>query len=102
MKVGFVNASPIFEQFSAAKEAQQAYEKEMTDLSRQVEVMEREIKAFADTLRNQEVPVQRGPAEGEAAGAGEAAGGLRQVPAGRRDEGGQAQRGADQADRDRR
>jgi len=50
MRVGFVNASAIFEQFSAAKEAQQAYEKEMSDLGRQVEVMEAEIKAFADTL----------------------------------------------------
>lgn len=50
MRVGFVNASAIFEQFSAAKEAQQAYEKEMADLGKQVEVMERDIKAFADTL----------------------------------------------------
>lgn len=50
MKVGFVNATSIFEQFSAAKEAQAAYEKEMTDLGNQVDVMEREIKAFADTL----------------------------------------------------
>jgi outer membrane protein len=50
MRVGFVNASAIFEQFSAAKEAQQAYEKEMADLGKQVEAMEREIKAFTDTL----------------------------------------------------
>jgi outer membrane protein len=49
-KTGFVNASVIFEQYSAAKEAQQAYEKEMTDLNKEVEAMERDIKAFADTL----------------------------------------------------
>jgi outer membrane protein len=49
-KIGYVNASLIFEQFSTAKEAQQAYEKEMADLGKQVEVMEAEIKAFADTL----------------------------------------------------
>lgn len=50
IRVGFVNASAIFEQFTAAKEAQQAYEKEMADLGKQVEQMERELKAYADTL----------------------------------------------------
>lgn len=49
-KVGFVNAGSIFEQYSGAKEAQQAYEKEMADLNRQVEGMESELQAFADTL----------------------------------------------------
>jgi len=49
-KVGFVNAGSIFEQYSGAKEAQQAYEKDMADLNRQVETMERDLQAFADTL----------------------------------------------------
>lgn len=49
-KVAFVNAGSIFEQYSGAKEAQQAYEKEMADLNQQVEKMESDLKAFADTL----------------------------------------------------
>lgn len=49
-KVAFVNAGSIFEQYSGAKEAQQAYEKEMADLNQEVEKMEGELKASADTL----------------------------------------------------
>ncbi|MFZ1947221.1 MAG: OmpH family outer membrane protein [bacterium] len=49
-QIGFVNATAVFEQYSAAKEAQQAYEKEMSDLNVQVEAMERDIKAAAETL----------------------------------------------------
>jgi outer membrane protein len=49
-KIGFVNASMIFEQYSGAKDAQQAYEKEMEDLNREVTEMEGAIRALADTL----------------------------------------------------
>jgi outer membrane protein len=49
-KIGYVNASLIFEQFSTAKEAQQAYEKEMTDLNQQVTNMEKELQDIADSL----------------------------------------------------
>jgi outer membrane protein len=49
-RIGFVNASAVFEQYSAAREAQQAYEKEMSELNVQVEAMERDIKAAAETL----------------------------------------------------
>jgi len=49
-KIGYVNATLIFEQYSVAKEAQQAYEKEMTDLNRQVTEMETELAAIADSL----------------------------------------------------
>lgn len=49
-RVAFVNAGSIFEQYSGAREAQQAYEKEMADLNRQVESMENDLRAFADTL----------------------------------------------------
>jgi outer membrane protein len=49
-RVAFVNASSIFEQYSGAKEAQRAYEKEMADLNEQVAGMEKDLQAFADTL----------------------------------------------------
>lgn len=49
-KIGFVNASVIFEQYSAAQEAEKAYEKELEDLNQQVTKMEMEIRALADTL----------------------------------------------------
>jgi len=49
-KIGFLNATLIFEQYSVAKEAQQAYESEMADLNTQVQKMEADIQAFADTL----------------------------------------------------
>ncbi len=49
-KIGFVNASIIFEQYSAAQEAEQAYQKELEDLNTQVTNMEIEIRALADTL----------------------------------------------------
>ena len=49
-KIGFVNASIIFEQYSAAQEAEEAYEKELAELNQQVTEMEKEIRALADTL----------------------------------------------------
>jgi len=49
-KIGFVNATLIFEQYSGAKEAQDAYEKEMDDLNKQVTTMEKDLQAFSDTL----------------------------------------------------
>jgi outer membrane protein len=49
-RIGFVNATVVFEQYSAAKEAQQAYEREMSELNTQVAVMEQDIKAAAETL----------------------------------------------------
>jgi outer membrane protein len=49
-KIGFVNATAIFAQYSVAKDAQQAYEKEMTELNLQVESLEKEIQAYNDTL----------------------------------------------------
>lgn len=49
-KIGFVNASVIFEQYSAAKEAEEAYERELQDLNKQVTTMESDLRALADTL----------------------------------------------------
>lgn len=49
-KIGFVNTGTVFAQYSAAKEAQQAYEKEMEQLNKDVTAKEEEIKALADTL----------------------------------------------------
>jgi outer membrane protein len=49
-KVGFVNATTIFEQYSAAREAEDAYQSELEDLNEQVTKMENELRALADTL----------------------------------------------------
>jgi outer membrane protein len=49
-KVGFLNANTIFEQYSAAREAEEAYQKELEDLNTQVTEMENELRALADTL----------------------------------------------------
>ncbi len=49
-KVGFVNATVIFEQFSGARAAEEAYQKELEDLNVQVTKMEEELRALADTL----------------------------------------------------
>jgi outer membrane protein len=49
-KVGFVNANTIFEQYSAAREAEDAYQSELEDLNAQVTEMEKELRALADTL----------------------------------------------------
>jgi len=49
-KIGFVNATVIFEQFSGARAAEEAYQKELEDLNVQVTKMEDELKALADTL----------------------------------------------------
>jgi outer membrane protein len=48
--VAFVNASVIFEQYSAAKEAEETYERELEELNRQVTEMETELRALGDTL----------------------------------------------------
>ncbi len=50
-KVGFVNASQIFEQYSAAREAEETYQREMEELNRQVAEMEKSLQALADTLK---------------------------------------------------
>jgi outer membrane protein len=49
-KTGFVNASIIFDQYSAAREAEEAYERDLQDLNKRVMDMEMEIRALADTL----------------------------------------------------
>ena len=49
-KVGFLNANTVFEQYSAAREAEEAYQKELEDLNTQVTKMEEELRALADTL----------------------------------------------------
>jgi outer membrane protein len=49
-KIGFVNATVIFEQFSGARAAEEAYQKELDDLNVQVTKMEEELRALADTL----------------------------------------------------
>jgi outer membrane protein len=49
-KIGFVNASLIFQQYSVAREAEEAYGKELEELNRQVAEMEEELRALADTL----------------------------------------------------
>ncbi len=49
-KVGFVNTGRIFEEYSAAKEAQAKYQKEIEELNRQVTEREERIQALADTI----------------------------------------------------
>lgn len=49
-KVGFVNANTVFEQYSAAREAEESYQSELEDLNKQVTDMEEELRALADTL----------------------------------------------------
>jgi outer membrane protein len=49
-KVGFVNANTIFEQYSAAREAEEAYQDELEDLNAQVTEMEENLRALADSL----------------------------------------------------
>jgi outer membrane protein len=49
-KIGFVNATVIFEQYSGAREAEAAYQKELEDLNTRVTEMEEELRALADTL----------------------------------------------------
>ena len=49
-KVGFLNANSVFEQYSVAREAEEAYQRELEDLNRQVTEMEEELRALADTL----------------------------------------------------
>jgi outer membrane protein len=49
-KVGFVNANTVFEQYSVAKDAEEAYQKELEDLNSQVSKMEEDLRALSDTL----------------------------------------------------
>lgn len=49
-KIGFVNASIIFDQYSAARDAEDAYERELEELNKRVADMETELRALADTL----------------------------------------------------
>ena len=49
-KVGFVNASILFSQYSVAREAEEAYAKELEEINKQVADMEQELRALADTL----------------------------------------------------
>ena len=49
-KIGFVNASILFEQYSVAREAEEAYGKELEEINKQVAEMEIELRSLADTL----------------------------------------------------
>ena len=49
-KVGFVNANTIFEQYSAAREAEEAYQSELEDLNGQVTQMEEHLQSLSDSL----------------------------------------------------
>jgi outer membrane protein len=51
-KIGFVNMRTIFDQYSAKKEAETVFEREMADLNRQVVAMEEGIKALADSIES--------------------------------------------------
>ncbi len=51
-KIGFVNMRTIFDQYSAKKEAESVFEREMEDLNRQVTAMEDGIKALADSIES--------------------------------------------------
>ncbi|MGQ9602971.1 MAG: OmpH family outer membrane protein [bacterium] len=50
-RIGLVNASAIFEQYSQAREAEKIYQKEIEQLTKQVEEMERRLQELADTLK---------------------------------------------------
>jgi outer membrane protein len=49
-KVGFVNANTVFDQYSVAREAEDAYQKELEDLNAQVTQMEEQLRALSDSL----------------------------------------------------
>lgn len=49
-RIGFVNASILFEQYSVAREAEEAYGKELEEINKQVAEMEIELRSLADTL----------------------------------------------------
>jgi len=51
-KIGFVNMRTIFDQYSAKKEAETVFEREMEDLNRQVTEKEERIKALADSIES--------------------------------------------------
>ena len=51
-KIGFVNMRTIFDQYSAKKEAETVFDREMEDLSRQVQAKEAEIKALSDSIES--------------------------------------------------
>ncbi|MFH1313579.1 MAG: OmpH family outer membrane protein [Candidatus Eisenbacteria bacterium] len=49
-KIGFVNASVLFQQYSVAREAEEAYGKELEEINKQVAEMEIVLRSLADTL----------------------------------------------------
>jgi outer membrane protein len=51
-KIGFVNMRTIFDQYSAKKEAETVFEREMEDLNRQVTEKEAQIKALQDSIES--------------------------------------------------
>jgi len=51
-KIGFVNMRTIFDQYSAKKEAETVFEREMEDLNREVTAMEEGLKALADSIES--------------------------------------------------
>jgi outer membrane protein len=51
-KIGFVNMRTIFDQYSAKKEAEAVFEREMEDLNREVTAKEAEIKALSDSIES--------------------------------------------------
>jgi outer membrane protein len=51
-KIGFVNMRTIFDQYSAKKEAEAVFEREMEDLNRQVTAKEEEITALSDSIES--------------------------------------------------
>lgn len=50
-KIAIINANMVFEQYSEAREAEKIYQKEIEELTRQVEEMEQQLQALADTLK---------------------------------------------------
>jgi outer membrane protein len=51
-RIGFVNMRTIFDQYSAKKEAEAVFEREMEDLNREVTAKEERIKALADSIES--------------------------------------------------
>ncbi len=51
-RIGFVNMRTIFDQYSAKKEAEAVFEREMQELNDQVKAKEERIKALADSIES--------------------------------------------------
>ena len=49
-KVGFVNSTVLMEQYSVAREAEAAFQKELEDLNKEVMEEEEKLRALADSL----------------------------------------------------